>query len=99
MTGFRWFSQSLIFAASVAELAVAFSVWSEGGRSEGLWSNTIVPAPGSAAPAPAESRLRARFARPSAPTSEEFVIFIEDVRDVEDRAQQLTQRPVRPRGP
>ena len=36
-----------------------------------------------------ESRLRARFARPSAPTSDEFVIFIEDVRDVEDRAQQL----------
>jgi len=76
--------------SAASELAVAFSVWSEGGRSEGLWSNTIVPAPGSeAAPAPSESRLRARFARPSAPTSEEFVIFIEDVRDVEDRAQQL----------
>ena len=74
---------------AASELAVAFSVWSEGGRSEGLWSNTIVPAPGSVAPPLSESRLRARFARPSAPTSDEFVIFIEDVRDVEDRAQQL----------
>jgi two-component system sensor histidine kinase PilS (NtrC family) len=74
---------------AASELAVAFSVWSEGGRSEGLWSNTIVPAPGSAAPPLSEARLRARFARPAAPTSDEFVIFIEDVRDVEDRAQQL----------
>jgi two-component system sensor histidine kinase PilS (NtrC family) len=36
-----------------------------------------------------ESRLRARFARPTSPSTDEFVIFIEDVRDVEDRAQQL----------
>jgi two-component system sensor histidine kinase PilS (NtrC family) len=76
--------------SAAGELAAAFSVWSEGGRSEGLWSNTIVPAQGEAAPAAAvESRLRARFARPASPTSDEFVIFIEDVRDVEDRAQQL----------
>jgi two-component system sensor histidine kinase PilS (NtrC family) len=36
-----------------------------------------------------ESRMRARFARPTSGSDEEFVIFIEDVRDVEDRAQQL----------
>jgi two-component system sensor histidine kinase PilS (NtrC family) len=48
-----------------------------------------VPSAESGAAVPSESRLRARFARPAAPTSDEFVIFIEDVRDVEDRAQQL----------
>jgi two-component system sensor histidine kinase PilS (NtrC family) len=75
--------------AGAGELASAFLVWSEGGRSEGLWSNTIVPTTADGAPAQPEARLRARFARPSAPGSDEFVIFIEDVRDVEDRAQQL----------
>jgi two-component system sensor histidine kinase PilS (NtrC family) len=72
-----------------SELAVAFSAWSEGGRSEGLWSNTIVPTGENGAAVAPESRLRARFARPSSPSTDEFVIFIEDVRDVEDRAQQL----------
>jgi two-component system sensor histidine kinase PilS (NtrC family) len=71
------------------ELAVAFSAWSEGGRSEGLWSNTIVPTSENGTDAAPESRLRARFARPSSASGDEFVIFIEDVRDVEDRAQQL----------
>jgi two-component system sensor histidine kinase PilS (NtrC family) len=74
---------------AASELAVAFIAWSEGGRSEGLWSNTIVPTAENGAEIAPEARLRARFARPSAPTSDEFVIFIEDVRDVEDRAQQL----------
>ena len=68
---------------------MAFSAWSEGGRSEGLWSNTIVPTADNGATIAPEARLRARFARPSSPVSDEFVIFIEDVRDVEDRAQQL----------
>jgi len=74
---------------AAAELAAAFAVWSEGGRSEGLWSNTIVPTAENGAALTPEARLRARFARPSTPSSGEFVIFIEDVRDVEDRAQQL----------
>lgn len=74
---------------AAAELAAAFTVWSEGGRSEGLWSNTIVPTAENGAALTSESRLRARFARPSSPSTGEFVIFIEDVRDVEDRAQQL----------
>jgi two-component system sensor histidine kinase PilS (NtrC family) len=34
-------------------------------------------------------RLRARFARPTSETNDEFVIFLEDVRAIEDRAQQL----------
>jgi two-component system sensor histidine kinase PilS (NtrC family) len=74
---------------AASELAVAFTAWSEGGRSEGLWSNTIVPTGENGAAVAPEARLRARFARPAAPSTEEFVIFIEDVRDVEDRAQQL----------
>jgi two-component system, NtrC family, sensor histidine kinase PilS len=49
----------------------------------------VIATPALAAPPVAESRLRARFARPSSNSADEFVIFIEDVRDVEDRAQQL----------
>jgi two-component system, NtrC family, sensor histidine kinase PilS len=75
--------------AEVRELAQAFENWVEGGRSEGAWSNTVIATPALAAPPVAESRLRARFARPSSNSADEFVIFIEDVRDVEDRAQQL----------
>jgi two-component system sensor histidine kinase PilS (NtrC family) len=67
------------------ELAAAFLSWMESGRSEGAWSTGSADA----APNGVESRLRARFARPAAPTSDEFVIFMEDVRDVEGRAQQL----------
>ncbi len=74
---------------AASELAVAFATWSQGGRSEGLWSNTIVPTGENGAAVAPESRLRARFARPAAQSIDEFVIFIEDVRDVEDRAQQL----------
>jgi two-component system sensor histidine kinase PilS (NtrC family) len=74
---------------AASELAVAFATWSEGGRSEGLWSNTIVPTGENGMAVAPESRLRARFARPAAQSIDEFVIFIEDVRDVEDRAQQL----------
>ena len=70
------------------DVASAFLAWVDGGRSEGAWSNTVV-ATGAEAVAPPESRLRARFARPTSGTTDEFVIFMEDVRDVEDRAQQL----------
>lgn len=70
------------------ELAAAFLSWVDGGRSEGTWSTTDVGSGAQPVP-PTESRLRARFARPTTTTSDEFVIFMEDVRDVEDRAQQL----------
>jgi two-component system sensor histidine kinase PilS (NtrC family) len=70
------------------DLAAAFLGWVDGGRSEGAWSNTVAALPPSPAPAP-EARLRARFARPVSASTDEFVIFMEDVRDVEDRAQQL----------
>lgn len=70
------------------DLAAAFLAWVEGGRSEGAWSNTVGASPALPDATP-ESRLRARFARPASPGTDEFVIFMEDVRDVEDRAQQL----------
>jgi two-component system sensor histidine kinase PilS (NtrC family) len=71
--------------AESRDLAAAFLSWVDGGRSEGAWSTSVVASGTPSLPA-AESRLRARFARPTATTSDEFVIFIEDVRD---RAQQL----------
>jgi two-component system sensor histidine kinase PilS (NtrC family) len=76
---------------SAKPLAEAFMRWVEAGRSEGAWSNTVMAgAATDAATSPLlESRMRARFARPSSSSMDEFVIFIEDVRDVEDRAQQL----------
>ncbi|MGH6612274.1 MAG: histidine kinase dimerization/phospho-acceptor domain-containing protein, partial [Burkholderiaceae bacterium] len=74
---------------AASALAEAFMRWVEAGRSEGAWSNTVMAA-GDASTSPLlESRMRARFARPTSSSVEEFVIFIEDVRDVEDRAQQL----------
>ncbi|HET9023170.1 MAG TPA: ATP-binding protein [Burkholderiaceae bacterium] len=69
------------------ELATAFVSWLESGRSEGGWANTL--AAGAHAAHGGEPRLRARFARPASTTSDEFLIFMEDVRDVEDRAQHL----------
>ena len=76
---------------SATALAQAFMRWVDAGRSEGAWSNTVMAGTGAdAALSPLlESRMRARFARPTSGSDEEFVIFIEDVRDVEDRAQQL----------
>jgi len=73
-------------------LAEAFMRWVGAGRSEGAWSNTVLAGAGANVDASTpllESRMRARFARPASSSAEEFVIFIEDVRDVEDRAQQL----------
>ncbi len=72
-----------------AALAQAFMLWVDAGRSEGAWSNTVVAGADAAVSPLLESRMRARFARPTSGSDEEFVIFIEDVRDVEDRAQQL----------
>ena len=71
-------------------LAQAFLRWVDAGRSEGAWSNTVMPAGADAGTSPlVEARMRARFARPTSGSDDELIIFIEDVRDVEDRAQQL----------
>ncbi|HYM48303.1 MAG TPA: ATP-binding protein [Burkholderiaceae bacterium] len=78
---------------AASALAEAFMRWVDAGRSEGAWSNTVLAGAGTDADAATspllESRMRARFARPASSSAEEFIIFIEDVRDVEDRAQQL----------
>jgi len=88
LTGLR-----LASVPAAGALAEAFMRWVDAGRSEGAWSNTVVAGStlnADAATSPLlESRMRARFARPTSSTVEEFVIFIEDVRDVENRAQQL----------
>jgi two-component system sensor histidine kinase PilS (NtrC family) len=69
-------------------LAQAFLAWMGSGRSEGAWSNTVAASPAGVETG-TDARLRARFARPTLAGTDEFVIFMEDVRDVEDRAQQL----------
>jgi two-component system, NtrC family, sensor histidine kinase PilS len=73
--------------AEARELAAAFVSWLDSGRGEGGWSGA---APAGADPARGtEPRIRARFARPASTAGDEFLIFMEDVRDIEDRAQQL----------
>ncbi|MBC8119646.1 MAG: PAS domain-containing protein [Burkholderiaceae bacterium] len=74
---------------AASALAQAFMRWVDAGRSEGAWANTVMAGADAATSPLIESRMRARFARPTSGSDEEFVIFIEDVRDVEDRAQQL----------
>ena len=73
--------------AEARELAAAFDAWLDSGRSEGGWSDA--PTAGEDLARGTEARIRARFARPTSTAGEEFLIFMEDVRDVEDRAQQL----------
>ncbi|HXF45404.1 MAG TPA: histidine kinase dimerization/phospho-acceptor domain-containing protein, partial [Burkholderiaceae bacterium] len=72
-------------------LAQAFLQWLATDRQRGVWSDTVLHPVGEGAAASTLPglRLRARFARPASETNDEFVIFLEDVRAVEDRAQQL----------
>ncbi len=67
-------------------LAVAFQTWLRDARPRGSWFDAVLPRDEEGAP---ELRLRARFARPTSETSDEFVVFLEDVRAIEERAQQL----------
>ncbi|MFN7758904.1 MAG: sensor histidine kinase [Betaproteobacteria bacterium] len=77
---------------SLAPLLDAFLKWRAAECSSGVWSNTVMLPK---APAAQDARhlgqleLRARFARPSSDSNDEFVIFLEDVRAVQERAQQL----------
>lgn len=80
---------------TLAPLTRAFTAWLDAERATGAWSNSVVqsvsPAGARGEPqhAMAELQLRARFARPSSAASDEFVVFLEDVRALEERAQQL----------
>lgn len=94
--------QRLTDFQTLLPLTRAFNHWLEGERGTGAWSNSVVQ---SIAPAADDGsgadpnvrtmtqlQLRARFARPhatEADESDEFVIFLEDVHAVEERAQQL----------
>jgi two-component system sensor histidine kinase PilS (NtrC family) len=72
-------------------LAQAFTQWLDNENPRGNWFDAVLPPVGeTAAGGPSsELRLRARFARPTSETNDEFVIFLEDVRAIEQRAQQL----------
>jgi len=67
---------------ALASLSTSFRHWIDdvGQRGQGLTEGTVsLP----------ELKLRARFVRPQAATADEFAIFLEDVRQIEERAQQL----------
>jgi two-component system sensor histidine kinase PilS (NtrC family) len=72
-------------------LAQAFTHWLEDENPRGNWFDAVLPpvAASAAGPQAPELHLRARFARPTSETNDEFVIFLEDVRAIEQRAQQL----------
>jgi two-component system sensor histidine kinase PilS (NtrC family) len=84
--------QRLRDLAPLRPLADAFSRWLLAERPTGVWSNTFAPSTGQLAPAShamPNLQLRARFARPPSERSDEFVVFLEDLRALEERAQQL----------
>ena len=65
----------------LAPLVTAFARWRAGDSGEGTRGANTVELP--------ELRLRARFVQPTAVQSDEFLIFIEDQRALDERAQQL----------
>jgi two-component system sensor histidine kinase PilS (NtrC family) len=67
--------------ARLAPLVSAFRRWREGGVEESTAGLNVFELP--------ELRLRARFVQPSSVQSDEFLIFIEDQRALDERAQQL----------
>src|SRR5215207_8273315 len=75
LTGVR-----LATVPGASALAEAFMRWVDAGRSEGAWSNTVMAGAASTAdPSTStlpESRMLARFARPTSSSVEEFVIFM-----------------------
>jgi two-component system sensor histidine kinase PilS (NtrC family) len=76
---------------SLRPLTDAFARWLEQERAAGVWSNSVIQpvARNDGAQSVGDLQLRARFARPPSDGGGEFVIFLEDVRAVEERAQQL----------
>lgn len=74
-------------------LAAAFFHWLEAEKSTGVWSHSVMPAVGEAESPGAHTmpnrQVRARFVRPPSDASDEYVIFLQDMRAVEERAQQL----------
>jgi two-component system sensor histidine kinase PilS (NtrC family) len=79
----------LLDVESAQELAHAFLNWLTsldlGAHAQ---SDIVIRGP-DAEPAGAQPRLRVRFARPAFKPSDEYVIFMEDLKAVEERAQRL----------
>ena len=65
----------------LSPLVAAFNRWRTHSLVEGSRSASIVELP--------EMRLRVRLVRPAAAHSDEYVIFVEDLRAIDERAQQL----------
>lgn len=81
--------RQLVEFDAVRPLAQAFLRWRDAERASGSWSNSVMQPAVAGQHAMPELQLRARFARPPSDTSDEFVVFLDDVREVEERAQQL----------
>lgn len=85
--------KSLLDYGETRSLAEAFLRWQEAQKSSGVWSErsmrTISPGDDANAHTMSNIQVRARFARPPSDVSDEYVIFLEDRRAIEERAQQL----------
>jgi two-component system, NtrC family, sensor histidine kinase PilS len=80
----------LLELESAQEVASAFQHWLESVEQGAARAQSdIVIKRREAAPAGPERRLRVRFARPAFQPSEEYVIFLEDLQAIEERAQRL----------
>jgi two-component system, NtrC family, sensor histidine kinase PilS len=71
------------------ELAHAYMNWLASLELGAVTQSDIVIEGGQTQPAGAPRRLRVRFARPERQPSDEYVIFMEDLQAVEERAQRL----------
>lgn len=77
---------------SLAPLLHAFLRWRAAERASGVWSDTVlqpIVTPDREGHSLGRLEVRARFARPPSDSNDDFVVFLEDVRAVEERAQQL----------
>jgi two-component system sensor histidine kinase PilS (NtrC family) len=81
--------RQLLEFEAVRPLAQAFLRWRDAERASGTWSNSVMQPLVPGQHAMPELQTRARFARPLGESSDEFVVFLDDVREVEERAQQL----------
>jgi two-component system sensor histidine kinase PilS (NtrC family) len=80
----------LLELASAHELASAFQHWLESVEQGAAAAQSDIVIRSREVPfAGPERRLRVRFARPAFQPSDEFVIFLEDLQSIEERAQRL----------
>jgi two-component system, NtrC family, sensor histidine kinase PilS len=80
----------LLELAPARDLASAYLLWLESVERDATAPQTdlVIQRPDAAHPGPAR-RLRVRFARPTVQPSDEYVIFLEDLQAIEERAQRL----------